>query len=428
MKKIWNKWYVRYPFFFCVTVVIAFALLLSAALLPQDNVDANVLDSAEKMLVEGTYPIMGDRNVGSSLDNFTDAIMLMQSKSMSRRGLRSTLSNPMYIDESGDPVQSLYAYASDPDVEINNHYYRYWMGFRAIVRLLLVFMDYYQIRRYVAFLFLLLFSILLCQISRTLNQKTALAFALSIILVKPDVICNSLQYSCCYFIAFSAMLLVPWVSENPKYEKLFFMEVGMITMYFDFYTTPILTFGMPMVYLYLLKASKEEAISGKRILQNGIVWLVSYVLMWLAKLTLTTLLTTYNGLENGIGSLKYNLNERNQVSANLLLRSIDAFERVLRPVFPDTIDKRCALVVLAVLVILIIIAAYRGKIAFDKCKKYVSIYVISLFPLIWYVASARPLQNHFIFQYRSVAVIFWVIGAYLCLIGNHPKSSVSLKN
>lgn len=428
MKKIWNKWYVRYPFFFCVTVVIAFALLLSAALLPQDNVDANVLDSAEKMLVEGTYPIMGDRNVGSSLDNFTDAIMLMQSKSMSRRGLRSTLSNPMYIDESGDPVQSLYAYASDPDVEINNHYYRYWMGFRAIVRLLLVFMDYYQIRRYVAFLFLLLFSILLCQISRTLNQKTALAFALSIILVKPDVICNSLQYSCCYFIAFSAMLLVPWVSENPKYEKLFFMEVGMITMYFDFYTTPILTFGMPMVYLYLLKASKEEAISGKRILQNGIVWLVSYVLMWLAKLTLTTLLTTYNGLENGIGSLKYNLNERNQVSANLLLRSIDAFERVLRPVFPNTIDKRCALVVLAVLVILIIIAAYRGRIAFDKCKKYVSIYVISLFPLIWYVASARPLQNHFIFQYRSVAVIFWVIGAYLCLIGNHPKSSVSLKN
>lgn len=428
MKKIWNKWYVRYPFFFCVTVVIAFALLLSVALLPQDNVDANVLDSAEKMLVEGTYPIMGDRNVGSSLDNFTDAIMLMQSKSMSRRGLRSTLSNPMYIDESGDPVQSLYAYASDPDVEINNHYYRYWMGFRAIVRLLLVFMDYYQIRRYVAFLFLLLFSILLCQISRTLNQKTALAFALSIILVKPDVICNSLQYSCCYFIAFLAMLLVPWVSENPKYEKLFFMEVGMITMYFDFYTTPILTFGMPMVYLYLLKASKEEAISGKRILQNGIVWLVSYVLMWLAKLTLTTLLTTYNGLENGIGSLKYNLNERNQVSANLLLRSIDAFERVLRPVFPDTIDKRCALVVLAVLVILIIIAAYRGRIAFDKCKKYVSIYVISLFPLIWYVASARPLQNHFIFQYRSVPVIFWVIGAYLCLIGNHPKSSVSLKN
>ena len=44
------------------------------------------------------------------------------------------------------------------------------------------------------------------------------------------------------------MLLIPWLHRHGKWEGLFFMEVGMLTMYFDFYTVPLVTLGFPLLY------------------------------------------------------------------------------------------------------------------------------------------------------------------------------------
>ena len=74
----------------------------------------------------------------------------------------------------------------------------------------------------------------------------------------------------------------------------------MLTMYFDFYTSPTVVFGYPLVFMLIMDIKNGEKIKCCRIIRNAVVWLIGYVMMWLAKLTLTTIFTGYNGLQNGL--------------------------------------------------------------------------------------------------------------------------------
>ena len=80
------------------------------------------------------------------------------------------------------------------------------------------------------------------------------------------------------------------------------MEVGMITMYFDFYTVPLITFGLPMIYLCLMFLEREKPIRIKWVLKRFAAWMAGYGLMWIAKLTLTSALTPVNALVQGFGA------------------------------------------------------------------------------------------------------------------------------
>jgi hypothetical protein len=87
-------------------------------------------------------------------------------------------------------------------------YSRYWMGFRATLRFLLSFVNYYQLKRYLSFAFFALYAALISSISRRTTATIGFLFAISIILVRPYIIGASLQFSSCFFIAFLGMLLV----------------------------------------------------------------------------------------------------------------------------------------------------------------------------------------------------------------------------
>lgn len=411
---------------FCATVLISFALLILVAFLPQELVHSRITRSAEKMLEEGLYPVVSDMSDGSSLDNFSDAIMLMEASTLNRSGLRSSLTNPMYHEAGDNPVENLYAYTHSEDPGPVLNYYRYWMGFRVPIRFAMMFMHYYQFRRYLAFAFFSLFMLLTCIISKRTNMKIAMTFALSIILVKPNIICDSIQYSTCFFIAFLAMLLVPWIHNNPKYEKLFFLEIGMLTMYFDFYTTPILTFGFPMIYLYILRAMDGQETSWKWVMGNGLTWLVSYGLMWIAKLVLVSLLTPLNGFENSIGLFFHHTNLSHLSEVNFFEMMLTSMQKAWKPLFPSGIDERIGFFIIAALMVYLISQGVHRKIIVSDCRRYSSMLLIALLPMIWFATANRAMQNHYCFQYRSIAMVLWAVGVYFILVGMKCEKNKNL--
>lgn len=395
--------------------MIAFGGLIASAFLPQEQIDLHVAESADVMVVEGTYPVTGDRTDGSILDNFTDALILMESKALKKGSLSASLTNPKYMS-SEDPVESLYNYVYEGEAQAPSFYYRYWMGFRTIIRLVQVFMNYYSFKRYLALGLFFLFALLVCRISRHTNSKIAMSFAVSVILVRPDVICNSIQYSTCFFIAFLAMLMVPWVYNHPKFEKLFFMEIGIITMYFDFYTVPILTFGLPMTYLYLLRAFRGEQPSVREIFTDVLFWFVAYVFMWIAKLTLVTVMTSLNGFENSILLPLHNSNLAHLSEVNIVETIISAYKKVFSTLAPHTVDKILLYGAGGIWALLRVWKAHSAMRSNVDYRRYANIFVIALFPMIWYAASNRALQNHYYFQNRSIVVIIWVVMAYFILL------------
>lgn len=396
------------------TVLLALLLLAVCTLLPQERIDWHVLSSTKYLLKEGTFPKTFDYSSISRLDNYTDSIMLEEARGTTRTNFASILTNPRhkYEDASG-PVETLAAYAKeDADSPASQFYVRYWMGFRVLLRFLLVFFDYVQIRRYLSFCFFVLFFINVLAVSKYTNRLTAFLFALSVVLVRPQTIASSMQFSCCFFILFFAMLLTPTISRHKEFEGLFFFELGMITQYFDFYTTPLLTFGYPMVYLYLLYNQHGERIRSGRILKSFSLWMIGYVFMWIAKLSLTTWLTDVDGFSNGFRRLFYRIGISRGQEFTEKYNPLAA----LRKVFIKGVacDHMGLLVVEACLILLALAFAvllFTKVLTLKALLANRAILIMALLPIAWFAVTSQPTVIHFWFQYRIVALTYWALGA-----------------
>ncbi|MDO5546252.1 MAG: hypothetical protein Q4F81_10620 [Eubacteriales bacterium] len=404
---------------FCLSVVVAMGSLLAAAFAPQSRINDNLLDSVDGLYLEGQYPVIGDRKINSLLDNATDTAILRATAGMNRHYLGSVLTNPLYtyntsVEDEGDyPVKCLELYSIGEASSGAFFYVRYWMGFRAVLRWLLVFFDYYQIKRYVGALFFAMFALVLCSIAKRVDTKTAFAFAVSIILVRPQVIVGSLQFLPCFLIAFTAMLMVPLLTDRPQWDGVFFLEIGIVTMFFDFYTTPLVTVGFPLVYLAVLRARQGKGITLKWMLRCVLIWLAGYALMWLAKLTLTSLLTSVDGLGDGLSAFARRTGiEKSEGYEEYYSLSL-AFENLRSVIFSDAEGKVVYLLGVGLTVLTIVICAMRRKLRLSAFAANGCLLFAAVLPFIWFCCTAQPIAIHYWYQYRSIALTHWAVGAYV---------------
>lgn len=414
----------KYVLTFGVSVVLALALLILAAFAPQGRILDNLWESIDLLHMEGTYPHMADYKGAARLDNFTDILMLLESATTNDQYLGSVLTNPVYVyEEAGADLPTLLEnYLNGMPHDSVGFYVRYWMGFRVVLRIALTFLSYFQIRRYLAVIIFTLFAAVMCDIAKRTDTKLAFFFAVSIILLRPQVIVNSMQYCTCFFIMFAAMLLVPAVQKRPKWEGVFFMEVGLLTMYFDFYTAPLITFGFPMVYLYALELTEETALSGKRMGKNALLWMSGYVLMWVAKLVLTSVLTEVNAVANGWNALLGRLGVSKTAGLEEFYSLELAMERLGETIFSDGEGKVIFLGVLAVVLLAVAVCAMRKKIALKDAGKLWPLLVLAAMPFVWFLATIQPLAMHYFFQYRMIALTYWAAGAFVYfLLWNKKK-------
>lgn len=407
---------------FLLSVLLAVILLLLGACLPQAPIDENVRKSAENMVQEGAYPTMADHSFASILDYVTDALILAESKATSIEQWETVFTNPLYSYDKESPVENLYAYTAAPDPEPTGYYVQYWMGFRPMMRLLLSFLDYYQILRYTAVAFFVLMAAVMCSISNRVGTKAAFLFALGIIFVRPHVIAVSLQFSCCFLLAFAAMLAVPWIHRRPKWESLFFLELGILTQYFDFYTTPIITFALPMTYLYLLRQQDHGPIKLKNIGLNAFSWIAGYGLMWLAKLTLTTVCTDVNAFAQGFSSFSGRIGIEKVSGMESYYNPIAALRSVFVSLYSDHEGKLILLSVVALVCVVLLYRFLKGKHSPCELISHWPLLLIAALPIIWFIVAAQPTANHHWFQYRGICASFWAGFVYLQLLFQSKKN------
>lgn len=425
-----KKTLLRHSAAFLITLLLAVALLLLGACLPQTPIDRHVRTSAEIMVQEGDYPVMADKSFASILDYVTDALILMESKSTSIAEPDTIFTNPQfqYPHEEDSTVLDLYQYSVDPDPAPTKYYVHYWMGFRPVMRLLLCFFDYYQILRYTAVAFFVLLAAVMCSVANRAGTRTSFLFALSIIFIRPHVAAVSLQFSCCFFLAFLAMLLVPRIHRNPGWESLFFLELGILTQYFDFYTTPILTFALPMTYLYILHYQSGEKCSCLHVLKEFGIWFAAYVLMWLAKLTLTSLFTPVNALAQGFASFSGRIGIQKVSGMESYYNPIAALRSVFVSLYSDPAGKLVLFAAVSVTFILLLVRFLRDKHQMIELLNHWQLLLIAALPVVWFIVAAQPTANHHWFQYRGIAASFWAGFVYLQYLLQRKADSTASTN
>ena len=372
-------------------------LLYAAAWIPDGSVRANAEISAAQLLSK-SETVTDNGRMAYIMDYNTDAIMMMESVTLDRREPLSVWLNPMVW--LGETMQRDSFAAFCAGAEPNTFYVRYWMGYRLLYRPLLTAFSYDSITWVLSLIFLSLSVLALTGIAGKRGAPTAAAFGLSLALVNPLVVAHSPQFASCFLLCFAALL---WLLKRGGRVSLplFFCGVGTMTQFFDFYTAPVVTLGIPLLLCVEMEHEDVRRLGG--VLRAVADWLYGYVGMWIVKLTLTTLFTPVNGLENGLVSLRGRL-DLTQVRDGAQYSAGKALRAVWETVFPGGLALP-ALLLLAIALVFALLYLIRVK---DRGKRDAALaeLCVSMLPIVWFSVAAQPTCIHAWFQYRGICVSF----------------------
>ena len=282
----------------CIIMLLAGALagtllLTISFMLPvREQVYQQSVETLEK---EGWYPAMPVMSASLDtyfhsflpgvLDGNTDRIMI-------DTALDTTKGNPLYraMDMYSTYMREGYSY--------------YWHGYVSILRPLMLFFDYGEIRILNGVLQLLLIFAVTYLIYKKKNRMYAGIFLTSYFLLMPVAVGFSLQFSWVFYISMLGCLLILKLGDHlsrPDRMIYLFLGLGMCTSFLDLLTYPLYTWAIPLLWWIVT----DETCMGKvrRVIGIGVAWIAGYGGLWILKWCLGTLILKRNILESAINEV-----------------------------------------------------------------------------------------------------------------------------
>ncbi len=404
-----------------LVAVIGCALFCCVSVIPQSMLWENASVSAEQMAQMPGWEITIIPDQTYQMDNFTDMMIVMESYNLTHHSLKSVLLNP-FRESASDNGMNAFNELVNWDEPNTANYVRYWMGFRILIRPMLMIASYSTIRKIVSVAFFVLLAAAIAVISRKAGTIAAICFGCTIALVNPGIVAHSLQFSCDFILTFLFCIYICLFGYKHLRLEYLFCLFGVLTQFFDFYTSPIMTWGFPILLSCLLECERPNELYPvyvnrtsrhlHMVAKSIVFWLLGYGGMWITKLALVTLVTDVNGFTDGFSSfagrvgitVREDLREYHDVAG--------AVGGVWRTTFPGLFGKavNLSLAVAIPVTICILLHLYRKKAVF-YCLGYAMVIAI---PLVWFCIAAQPTNIHMMFQYRSISVVLFAILLFLC--------------
>ena len=314
-------------------------------------------------------------------------------------------------DWTSSPIEDLYEYYNDENaITQPETYERYWHGYIILLRPLLMLLDLSGIR----FVYCVTHFILLFMFIRMLEKKANLSIAISFLVTYLCFSCYviplSLQYSHIFFIMLiSGMILMKFNDKfkQKRWTKYFFLLIGIVTVYFDLLTYPIITLGINLI-LYIL-INKE--INIKDIIVYIIMWFVGYGGMWFMKWVIASLVLNENVFENAYNAIITRTNSNHNFEIITLSKVFDANLSYLK--------HRATLITFLVdFVANVIIAFKENKKNLDlNVNKLVSFIIIFVLPILWLFILKEHSYTHSQFVFRILMIdTFAILALPQCMI------------
>ncbi|MFQ7695303.1 MAG: hypothetical protein ACLRM6_13610, partial [Christensenellales bacterium] len=271
-------------------VLLGTLLMIAAYAIPSETVWENVRVSAQTLANEGLRYEAIDGYHASRLDDFTDAIMIGNAVLTTEDPVESAMTARHFA--GGETIGTLMRYLDGEDVPTES-YARYWHGYLAALKPLLMVMNLNSIRvlNMYSQLALVLWTAAL-MVRRGLSRHVLALFAAYASLC-PAAVMQSLQYSTAFYVAFGAMAVLLWTDRRMN-DALFFMAVGMLTSFVDFLTYPIATLGLPLAARMTLRQKQEKPCGLADFVKICLSWGIGYAGMWSGKWLMAALLTGQN--------------------------------------------------------------------------------------------------------------------------------------
>ena len=290
----------KYVSRYLIILIIALCAFLAVTLIPTRYIEKSVISSVNSQL-ESRYKVQ-ILNKCVVFDTYTDALMLSTAYSLDNKNpfesmlaCRSNYISGYTTDVSLDVFEGENVLNERFDILsfenlLRGHlvksyeYARYWQGYLTILKPLMITFDYHSIIliNYIVN-YLLIFYFIYLMHKKGIKKSYIFAIIISFIAIDGLVIFSCLEES----ITVTIMLIstVYLLEKNTKNIYKYMMTVGILTSFFEWLTTPIFTYILPvLIYIILRKkenASLKEIV--KIVIKTGIFWCIGYLTMWASK-------------------------------------------------------------------------------------------------------------------------------------------------
>ena len=405
-----------FTYIILLSVFTLFIILVHA--IPTRWVVGNVSRSADDIMKEGIFWKVGNMEL-FKIDNMTDCMMInMNADVDDAHVVRSAM-----INEYGKNFTGARGYygmaASTKELAIGGRqamhdqvdYGRYWNGYQVIVRPLLLLFHYHQIRviNYICLLALLLAVV--WAMLRRYRKVYALLFLVSLLLINFPIVPLAIQFSTCFYIAFSGMLAVMLFSKkglnNTKAIVLFFV-IGALTSYLDFLTTPQITLGFPLLLCLLDKRIKQKY---RYILSVALSWVAGYALLWASKWLMAYLLVGVNVFDSAVESMKLRVSDSVVMKGNSI--TIPYLFRLMEGKLFGVISPVVVLLAILALLAAVSLFIYRYRVS---ARRFAYMLVVASIVPVWYCVMKNHTVQHIFFTWRAIVVTVYSLLLYIYFI------------
>lgn len=380
-------------------ILIGYLLLMIAYLLPVEKMQENLSQSINVLTEEQEYHKVISGYNSTQLDNFTDSWMLGIAVYNNYLPIWERALTCISADYGNGPLNGLVCYLSEPGgINEEIEYTRYWHGYLVILKPLLLFFNYADLRVLSMMLNILLMFVIFNTFKDMGFEKEAWGYIVAVLFMMPVVIPLSIQFSVMFYLTNIAL----WILLK-KYDQivkkngmiLYFQIIGMATSYFDFLTYPIASLGVPMVCLFLLDSDNTLWSKIRKIVYLSISWGFGYSAMWAGKWVLSTLILRDNVIVNALSQV---LLRSSHIQNGEKISTIDTWIRNLEFYF-----EKPYLILIVICFIVAIIGIYKNR----KLLVYIIIdafpfMLIAAMPFAWYTFAEQHSYEHHWFTFRGL--------------------------
>lgn len=404
MKRIFS-----YFILFVFIVLILFIGLVSVANIPKKYIEINMRKSADfYRKKDGMHYIINNREY-SRVHYYADSMIMNIIYNLDEdKSVSSVLMGKYYesnrIDINNDFISTVYS-----QKKANQEYLRYWHGSILILKPLLVFFDIeflYELNKWILFV---LMGMLFLKLYKK-NEKVAFIYLIGMIMTAFYIVPYCFEYSWTYYIMIiSSILIIKNINKDFSYFYRIFFINGILTCFFDFLSTEIITLFIPLIFMLFLKYKKgcirSFKDSFKIIFKCCLLWFFSYIFMWLSKWFIASLILDCNAFDFVKGNFILRINGLQGLSSYKELY-YTSFSRNINNIFPFCFFENKMIFILVLILIFLFIDWKNIR------KKWFSLIMllIGITPYIRYLILANHSYRHAFFTFRIQLIFIICIG------------------
>ncbi len=408
--------------------IVGMLLIVLSYLLPTEPMRRHISSGAYILLQETAQYQYADGYVSATLDNSTEDLILSKVVYSSDDPLQDAALVPNYSfpgQDAGGLILFGTLNGNSMDEAQIDTYPIYWHGYLVILRPFFELFTYADFRILNQILELCLLTAVVCVMQKRRLTRYIPAFAAMAAFWNMGTMGVSLQYAPCYYLSMGAALFLLMKNGKLRNTCTFFMLVGALTSYFDFLTYPVVTFGVPLVFLILLVSKQSSDGRPHRglicrmcrdVLCPGIWWAIGYAGMWAEKWIYGSVLCRGNILIAAVGKI---MERSGTQTGEEQLSRMGTVVYLIR----YALGKRAYVVLFMLFAAVILVMSLRQRLhpgatvsdgrqteaSFEQRAFYAELLVIAMLPLVWYYCTANHSYIHPRLVYRSLGVSVFAV-------------------